>query len=113
MKILDAFHGVKKVGAGWTARCPAHDDRRHSLSIGTGEGGKWLLHCHRGCSLDAILAAVNLEHSDLFPDKEQKTNSRIVATYDYRDPAGLLLYQVVRMEPKDFRQRRPDGNGWA
>jgi hypothetical protein len=36
-----------------------------------------------------------------------------VATYDYRDEAGNLLYQTVRYDPKDFRQRRPDGaGGW-
>lgn len=39
--------------------------------------------------------------------------SRIVAAYDYRDERGELLYQAVRFEPKDFRQRRPkDGGGW-
>jgi hypothetical protein len=37
--------------------------------------------------------------------------NRIVATYDYRDEAGNLLYQTVRYAPKDFRQRRPDRNG--
>jgi putative DNA primase/helicase len=31
-----------------------------------------------------------------------------VATYDYTDAAGKLLYQAVRFQPKDFRQRRPD-----
>jgi uncharacterized membrane protein len=42
---------------------------------------------------------------------------RIVATYDYRDEARRLLYQVVRYEPgfdgekKTFLQRRPDGKG--
>lgn len=36
---------------------------------------------------------------------------RIVATYDYHDESGVLVYQVVRREPKDFRQRRPDGHG--
>ncbi|MBM4017429.1 MAG: DUF3987 domain-containing protein [Planctomycetes bacterium] len=40
-----------------------------------------------------------------------RTESRIVAVYDYRDAAGRLLFQVVRFEPKDFRQRRPDGTG--
>lgn len=42
--------------------------------------------------------------------------SRIAATYDYKDERGKLLFQVCRFEPKDFRQRRPDGNGgwtWA
>lgn len=36
---------------------------------------------------------------------------RIVATYDYRNANGSLAYQVVRYEPKDFRQRKPDGKG--
>ena len=36
---------------------------------------------------------------------------RIVATYDYRSPSGELLFQVTRHDPKDFRQRRPDGRG--
>ena len=39
---------------------------------------------------------------------------RIVATYDYRDENGALLFQVVRYAPKTFRQRRPDGSGgWS
>jgi hypothetical protein len=41
---------------------------------------------------------------------------RIVAEYDYTDEAGELLFQVVRFEPKDFRQRRPDPqsrDGWS
>lgn len=35
----------------------------------------------------------------------------IVCTYDYTDRFGTLIYQTVRLQPKDFRQRRPDGNG--
>src|SRR5208337_4049893 len=37
--------------------------------------------------------------------------SRIVAAYSYTDEGGVLLYQTVRFDPKDFRQRRPDGKG--
>lgn len=37
--------------------------------------------------------------------------AEMVATYDYRDIKGRLLYQVCRFNPKTFRQRRPDGNG--
>lgn len=45
---------------------------------------------------------------------EVPSNSRQpVAAYDYKDENGNLLFQVVRYEPKDFRQRRPDGhNKW-
>jgi putative DNA primase/helicase len=38
----------------------------------------------------------------------------IAATYDYRDEAGTLRYQVVRKIPKKFVQRAPDGaGGWV
>ena len=38
-------------------------------------------------------------------------NQKTAAIYDYLDENGNLLHQTVRYEPKDFRQRRPDGNG--
>jgi RecA-family ATPase len=44
-------------------------------------------------------------------DTHSSKLGREVATYDYTDAEGNLLYQVVRFEPKTFRQRRPDGNG--
>jgi putative DNA primase/helicase len=43
--------------------------------------------------------------------ESEPAKGRVVATYDYTDDKGELLYQVVRLEPKDFRQRRPDGKG--
>lgn len=46
------------------------------------------------------------------PRKEETgTVAKIVATYDYTDPDGKVLYQAVRYEPKTFKQRRPNGNG--
>jgi len=43
----------------------------------------------------------------------RKRRSKIVATYDYCDENGDLLFQVVRYDPKDFRQRkRKPGGGW-
>jgi hypothetical protein len=106
---LDAFRNVKRAGDGWLATCPAHDDQRASLSIGAGEGGRVLLHCHAGCALDDILAAAHLEHTDLFPETTTTTKATIVATYPYYDEGGLHLFDVVRFAPKDFRQRRADG----
>ncbi len=48
--------------------------------------------------------------------KAHTTNGkrREIAAYDYRDQSGERLYQVVRFEPKDFRQRapKPEG-GWS
>jgi len=39
------------------------------------------------------------------------SSPRIVATYNYVDESGHKLFEVVRFEPKSFRQRRPDGCG--
>ncbi|WP_313487320.1 toprim domain-containing protein [Stutzerimonas kunmingensis] len=36
---------------------------------------------------------------------------QIDTTYAYKDERGRLLFEVVRFEPKDFRQRKPDGRG--
>jgi RecA-family ATPase len=41
----------------------------------------------------------------------EQPKGRVVATYDYTDADGVLLYQVIRLEPKNFRQRRPSGSG--
>jgi 5S rRNA maturation endonuclease (ribonuclease M5) len=109
--ILAKLDGARRSGDGWAARCPAHDDRSPSLTIGEGDDGRVLLHCQAGCTLDAICAALGLDLADLFPPKQTNRKAEIVATYDYVDEAGALLFQVVRMRPKDFRQRRPDGQG--
>ena len=94
------------------AICPAHDDSSPSLSVTRGDDGQVLIHCHVGCSVNDITTAVGLTLKDLFPARRNGDRElRIVATYDYVDEDGELLYQVVRFDPKDFRQRRPDGNG--
>jgi P4 family phage/plasmid primase-like protien len=49
-------------------------------------------------------------NKDKSPSTEN-VRSRIVATYDYVDEKGKVLYQTVRFEPKRFLQRRPDGQG--
>src|SRR5262249_40374270 len=36
------------------------------------------------------------------------SKSRVVCAYPYSDEGGTLLYEVIRLEPKSFRQRRPD-----
>ena len=105
-EILPRFKGVRRVGDGWIARCPAHEDHNPSLSIRE-ENGRVLLHCHAGCSIERVLEAVGLKIANLFNNCCKPE----IDTYDYCDELGTLLYQVVRYVPKDFRQRRPDGNG--
>lgn len=104
--VLSKLESVRPRGEGqWMARCPAHDDRKPSLSVTLGDYGRVLLHCFAGCSFKAVLAAAGLDASDLRPQP------RVVTTYPYVDERGGLLFEVVRYVPKDFRQRRPDGHG--
>lgn len=117
-RLLAKLPDAKQAGKGWSARCPAHEDRRASLSIGEGEDGRALVKCHAGCTVDAVCAAVGLRVVDLMPTADtlpmpskSKGKPRIVAQYDYRDEAGNVVSQAVRYEPKDFKQRRPDGKG--
>lgn len=45
--------------------------------------------------------------------RAKRREGKSVAHYDYLDAQGTLLYQVVRLEPKAFVQRRPYGGAWA
>lgn len=69
---------LKKVHVGrkprhWTARCPAHEDKNPSLSIGEGQDGKILLTCHAGCTAESIVQAVGCSMKDMFPDGGQSS----------------------------------------
>ena len=48
--------GGRKAGSGWSARCPAHDDRTPSLSLRETGDGKVLVRCHAGCDQDEVIA---------------------------------------------------------
>ena len=70
-ELLNQFKGVRRNSRGWTARCPAHDDHRNSLSISIGSDGKILLYCFVGCSFEAILAEVDIAPGELFPQQNE------------------------------------------
>src|SRR5712691_6258596 len=95
----------------WDARCPAHNDKRPSLSFRDGDV-TLVVECHAGCARERIAAGVGLSLEDFaYRPRERR---REVATYPYTNEHGEQVYQVVRFQPKDFRCRRPDGHGgWA
>ncbi|MBI1741547.1 hypothetical protein HYR54_00585 [Candidatus Acetothermia bacterium] len=72
--ILTRFESVKRVGDGWQALCPNHDDKRQSLSISHGDGGRVLIHCHAGCDYKVVLNAVGLKPRDLFRNADPAGN---------------------------------------
>lgn len=123
--LLPRLSGVRSIGGGFQARCPAHEDRNPSLSITLGTTQPVVLMCHAGCETDAILAAVGLTWTDISqPEEQRPTDDEWTPAgpasdvYDYRNESGGLLFQVLRVpQPggKTFRQRVPDGlskSGW-
>lgn len=68
--LLSKLDKVRHVGRGkMQACCPSHNDRRASLSIRELDDGRTLVHCFAGCSVEEVLAAVDLTFDDLFPER--------------------------------------------
>ncbi|MDB6104075.1 MAG: hypothetical protein JWO52_4074 [Gammaproteobacteria bacterium] len=69
-KLLSLLEGVRQTRPNqWIARCPAHEDRSPSFSVKESGGGVILIKCFAGCESEAILSALNLSFSDLFPER--------------------------------------------
>lgn len=115
-EILNKLQKPKALSGGeWVACCPAHSDKNPSLNLKL-SGDKILINCKAGCTTEAVCTALGLRLSDLFVDSSKKAlakpaTEKIVATYDYKDETGNLLFQVVRFDPKSFRQRHKNGDG--
>lgn len=123
---LSRFEGVQQSGGGWVAKCPAHGDDNPSLSIARGEDGRWLVHCHAGCSAEAVVSAVGLKMCDLMPANEKPRRTikgrwgDWVCDYVYTDAAGATLYKSSRYVKEDGKKtfiiKVPDPSakfGWA
>ena len=134
-RLLAKLPGAKRNGRGWMARCPAHDDRRPSLSITQGDDGRALVNCHAGCTVDAICEALGIAKVDLFPDRGNgytrgmpKRPARPATTYatardavaalearhgkrsaswTYHDADGEPVGVVVRWDRRDGKDIRP------
>ncbi|MBA7531592.1 DNA primase [subsurface metagenome] len=105
------------------ALCPFHEDTNPSFSFNKNTGQYY---CH-GCGAKGDIFNFYAEYNGLNIKRDfQKVvkgiandfgiplvykKPEIVKTYDYTDPGGKLLFQVCRMEPKSFRQRKPDDKG--
>jgi hypothetical protein len=140
--LLAKLPDAKRAGNSWSSRCPAHDDRRASLSVSEGDDGTALVKCHAGCDTSAILAAVGMKLADLFPAKASLSPSRNgkprprgkasptakdavadlerqhgkrSALWTYHDAQGEPVGVVVRWDKpsgKDIRPVARHGDGW-
>lgn len=126
--VLQRADGVRRSGDGYVARCPAHEDRRPSLSVRQGRDGRVLVNCKAGCSVEAVTSGWGLSVRDLFaadPARERRTGPgvaprRVLREHVYTDDAGEPLYKVVRFEtlpgddqPKCMPYLWDGRGGWA
>jgi putative DNA primase/helicase len=100
----------RRSGQGYSAHCPAHDDRRASLSI-CEKGGRVLFKCHAGCSQGNVINA--LRRRGLWLDEDSRRPAqRAVIYYDYRNEAGNTIYRICRTANKKFFAEHLEGRWW-
>jgi hypothetical protein len=140
--LLAKLSGVRKAGKSWSARCPAHDDRKASLSVSEGDDGTALVKCHAGCDTPAVVSAVGMTLADLFPPKPgpalyrngtpkvggrtfhtaidaltdlERRHGKSSALWTYHDAHGEPVGLVVRWDKPDGKDIRPvarHGDRW-
>lgn len=102
-ELLGRLEKVKPNGSGkWLACCPngkahSHNDSNRSFSVKFDKStGNILCHCHTGCSIDDICAALGCTKKDLMADETEadrrkqflswyagKNNLKLAAVYEY------------------------------
>jgi len=114
----------KAGGHEYKVKCPFHEEQNASFCI-NGETGQYFCHgCGKKGDIFHFYAKVNSLDTrrdfgkilkgisdDFGISWKDRPKAKMVKAYDYTDMEGNLLFQVCRMDPKDFRQRQPNGNG--
>ena len=103
--------------------CPFHDDHKPSFTFNN-QTGRYFCHgCKKKGDIFHFYGKTNgkgtkrgfgtilrgIANDFGIPWEEKK--SKLVKAYDYKDADGNLISQTLRYEPKDFKQRRPNGKG--
>ena len=107
---------LKQTGTEWRGPCPVHHGDDANFAVNPEDG---LAYCHSQCGRGWSILQLEREFSGRsWKECRQEVNSIVgrpdrgpaklqeVAAYDYTDAKGEFLFQVVRYEPKTFRQRR-------
>ena len=107
---------LRQDGSEWRGPCPIHKGSRDSFAV-VRDTGEWF--CHSGCQAGGTIFRLETELTRETGKAAARSVYKIVGrkgrqiteAYDYTDELGEVLFQCVRFDPKDFRQRQPDGKG--
>jgi putative DNA primase/helicase len=119
-RVLSLLEGVRKMGKGYEARCPYHEDDDPSLSVTEGDDGRVLINCFRGCDTEAVVAMLGLTMRDLFPSKKPvavngaASGPATKTKFEMREADGALVAYHVRLDRPGEKKRvwweLPDGS---
>lgn len=117
---LALFDYSTPAGNGFNVECPAHIDKKASLSVTDGKKGI-VLFCQAGCSTDAICAQLGITTADLFNQPINQNGSgnghrkakdwTVTAVYPYHREDGSWAYEIRRTASKDFLYFRKNDQG--
>jgi len=109
--LLNQLQSVKQTGANrWIACCPAHQDRRPSLTITEKDDGMVLLHCWAGCGAADVLSAAGLQFDALYPPKTDDHRGKpIRRPWNPADLLQIMAFEatVVRICAADIAAGKP------
>lgn len=106
----------------WRGKCPVHAGNDDNFSVDPQTGAAY---CHSQCGKGWDILGLEMELSGTaFPAAKKESyeimgrpledgEQSFVATYEYQEENGNVRYQVVRMYPKEFKQRRKEGGSWV
>lgn len=112
-RFLSRLEGVKGRNGAWTARCPAHNDKKPSLAVRETDDGRVLLHCFGGCETESVVQSVGMDMSDLFPDDAKRSQYPIegapAVKFYASDLIRILGFEclVVSICAGDLRRGKP------
>ncbi len=108
---------------GFTALCPAHNDRNNSLSVDKGDNGRLLVYCHARCAFEDIMRAVYGDEDNPTKPSTQSNAYERLAFVDKHEPkpdfqklfgvrpADYYVYTTANMDVVGYVLRIEDRNG--
>lgn len=106
---LARLTGVRGRNGSWSAKCPAHADRSPSLSVKELGDGRILVHCFGGCGTDAVLGALGVSMTDLFPEPLGQHMPARRGDFTAMDALRGLTFEssVIAIAAADVAEGRP------
>ena len=100
LSFLEKLEGVRKLTTGgYTAKCPAHDDRKNSLSIGS-DNEKILISCKAGCHYSQVIEKIGVKPSELFYESKQYNSNS--TKDDIKETVTISKIAEVKKLPETF-----------